>query len=172
MVIKPNRAPLFADYHSAATAFLYEILRVADALRGAHTFNGASALSTGRQFELLSAIDRSRGAPTFADLARTLRVSPPAARSLALSAAEAGLVELVACPDDRRSWQVILTPPGRAAVEAMRMPDFAWMFMLLRGLDLAVMRETERVLRVIRLRVERDERQRRAATVRPGARLR
>jgi DNA-binding MarR family transcriptional regulator len=163
MPSKPVRRPLFADYHGAATAFLYEILRVADALRAAQSGDGASALSGGRQCEVLRAIDRCGGAPTFADLSRLLSVSPPAARSFALSAAAAGFVEIIAAPDDRRSWQVVLTPPGRAAVEAMRMPDFAWVFTLLRGLDPAVRRDTERVLRVIRLRLERDQRQRRGA---------
>lgn len=152
---------LFADYHTQASAFLHEILRTADALRAARTVDGALVFEAGRCAEVLAAVDRSGGAPTFADLARLLRVSATAARSFALDAAGVGLVELFPSPDDRRSWQVALTPAGRAAVEARRMPEFGWIFTLLGGLEPSSMRACEHVLRTIRLRLERDARERR-----------
>jgi hypothetical protein len=43
------------------------------------------------------------------------------------------------------------------------MPDFAWVFTLLRGLEPAAMRSTSHVLRVIRARLERYGRQMRSA---------
>ena len=43
------------------------------------------------------------------------------------------------------------------------MPQFAWVFTLLNGLEPAAMRSTEHVLRVIRLRLERYEKERRRA---------
>ena len=42
------------------------------------------------------------------------------------------------------------------------MPDFGWVFTLLNGLEPSAMRETNHVLRVIRQRLERDEREPRA----------
>jgi DNA-binding MarR family transcriptional regulator len=155
--------PLFDRYHTEASAFLFEILRVADALRAAQTAAGSLAFERGRRAQVLAAIERCGGAPSFADLARLLRVSATAARTFALEAATDGLVELFPSPDDKRSWQVALTPSGRAAVEARRMPEFAWAFTLLGGLEPSALRDTERVLRTIRLRLERDARDRRRA---------
>lgn len=160
-VRESSRRPLFDAYHVEASAFLHEILRVAAALRAAETAGGGRAFEAGRRAQVLAAVDRCGGAPTFADLARYLRVSPTAARTFALDAAGVGLVELFPSPDDRRSWQVALTPAGRAAVEARRMPEFGWVFTLLGGLEPSSMRATERVLRTIRLRLERDARERR-----------
>jgi hypothetical protein len=51
-----------------------------------------------------------------------------------------------------------LTPRGRAEVEAARMPEFAWVFELLGGLEPRVMRDTQHVLAVIRRRLERARR--------------
>jgi hypothetical protein len=48
-------------------------------------------------------------------------------------------------------------------LEAQRMPDFAWLFTLLNGLEPAAMRSASHVLRVIRLRLERYEKDRRRA---------
>jgi hypothetical protein len=71
------------------------------------------------------------------------------------------LVELFPAHDDRRALQVMLTARGRKELEAQRMPQFAWVFTLLNGLEPAAMRSTNHVLRVIRLRLERNERDRR-----------
>jgi DNA-binding MarR family transcriptional regulator len=162
--MRPSKGrQLFDDYHTEASAFLFEILRVANALRAAHAADGSPAFPAGRRAQVLAAIERCGGAPSFADLARLLRVSGTAARTFALDAAAVGLVELFPSLDDKRSWQVALTPAGRAAVEARRMPDFAWVFTLLGGLEPSAMRDTERVLRTIRLRLERDARDRRRA---------
>ena len=115
---------LLSDFHVEATAFLHEIIRAADCLRDASTFDGASALQLGPRWRLLRAIERCGGAPTFSDLGRLLDMSRQGAREQALEAAEAGVVELFPAHDDRRALQVMLTPAGRRALEAQRMPRF------------------------------------------------
>jgi DNA-binding MarR family transcriptional regulator len=113
----------------------------------------------GARWRLLRAIERCGGAPTFSDLGRLLRMSRQGARGHALEAAHFGLVELFQSPDDRRAWQVMLTPAGRRALDRQRMPDSVWMYTLLNGLDPAVMHTTQHVLRVIRLRLEQYARE-------------
>ena len=50
------------------------------------------------------------------------------------------------------------------------MPQLAWLFTLLNGLEPAAMRSTHHVLRVIRLRLERYERDRRRGVSAASAR--
>jgi hypothetical protein len=90
-------------------------------------------------------------------------MSRQAARGHALAAASAGVVEFFQAPEDRRAWQVALTPSGRRELERHRTPQFAWIFKLLGGLEPAKMRSTRHVLRVIRLRLERYEKDLREA---------
>jgi DNA-binding MarR family transcriptional regulator len=151
-----RRRSVVGDFHVEATAFLHEIIRAADCLRDARTFDGP-------RWRLLRAIERCGGAPTFSDLGRLLDMSRQGAREQALGAAEAGVVELFPAHDDRRALQVMLTPAGRRALEAQRMPNSVWLFTLLNGLDPAAMRSTEHVLRIIRLRLERYDKARRRA---------
>ena len=73
----------------------------------------------------------------------------------------AGRVELLPNPDDRRILQVFLTPRGRAALAGLRTAEGIWLQMLLAGLaDRRIVAVTH-VLRVIRQRLQRDERERR-----------
>jgi len=160
------RGPLFNEFHVEATAFLLEIVRAADCLREARAFDGEPALHLGARWQLLRAIERCGGAPTFADLARVMKMSRQAAREQALKTAEAGLVELFVAPDDRRLLQVALTPAGRRELERQRMPDFGWVFTLLKGLEPSTMRETNHVLRVLRQRLERYQSERRSVSQR------
>jgi len=158
-----RRRSRVGDFHVEATAFLHEILRAADCLRGARTFDGEPVMKHGPLWRLLRAIERCGGAPTFSDLGRLLDMSRQGAREQALEAAETGLVEVFPAHDDRRALQVMLTPAGRRALDAQRMPDSVWLFTLLNGLEPAAMRSTEHVLRVIRLRLERYQRERRVS---------
>ena len=157
------RQPLFREYHVEATAFLHEIVRTADCLQEAKSFDGEPALFFGARWRLLRAIERCGGAPGISDCARLLRISRQAARELAIKAAQRGVVELLTAPDDRRVIQVVLTPAGRSALERQCMPQFAWVFTLLNGLDEDVMHETHHVLEVIRRRLERYESEMRQA---------
>ena len=90
-------------------------------------------------------------------------MSRQAARGHALEAAKAGVVELFQAPEDRRAWQVALTPSGRTELERQRKPQLAWIFTLLNGLEPPPMRTTRHVLHVIRQRLERYESDLRAA---------
>ena len=157
------RRPLFRAFHVEATAFLCEIINAAERLREARAFDGSAPFRFDRQYELLATIERCGGAPTFSDLGRRLRISRQAARKLALAAENRSLVELFTAHDDRRAIQVALTAAGRKALDGARMPQFAWLFTLLGGLEPRAMRETGHVLRVIRQRLERDARERRHA---------
>jgi DNA-binding MarR family transcriptional regulator len=156
--------------HVEATAFLYAIIDAAERLREARAFDGSRALPLDARSGLLRAIERCGGAPSFADLARLLKVSPPSARNRALRAAAAGVVELLPCPEDRRLIQVALTPTGRRLLEAQSMPPLDWVFTLLNGLPRATMASCDHVLRVLVARLERDEKEMRRARRRgPGA---
>src|SRR5688572_19666025 len=163
MGVKRERGYLFRDFHVEATAFLHEIMMAADRLKEARAFDGSPALHLGTHSRLLRAIERCGGVPTFSDLARVLGISRQTAREQALETARVNLVELFQAPDDRRAWQVALTPAGRRRLEEQRMPEFSWVFTLLNGLDAAERRRTGHVLRVIRQRLERYERERRRA---------
>jgi hypothetical protein len=66
-----TRTTLFREWHVEATAFLYEIVRTADALKEARGFDGDPALYFSARWRLLRAIERHGGAPTFAGLALT-----------------------------------------------------------------------------------------------------
>ena len=157
----PRRRRPLLRFPVDATAFLFEIVATADSLREARDFAGGSAMCFGDPWRLLRAIERCGGAPTFTDLGRLLKMSRQGAREHALKAVDSGLVELFQSPDDRRAWQVALTPSGRRELEQQRMPPFDWLFTLLNGLEPQRMRSTHDVLRVIRLRLERYERDRR-----------
>jgi DNA-binding MarR family transcriptional regulator len=154
---------LVLDEHVEATAFLHEIVMTADSLIDARAFDGESAMHFETSSRLLRAIERCGGAPTFTDLGRLLGMSRQATRGHALEAARAGVVELFQAPEDRRAWQVALTPAGRRELERQRKPQLAWIFTLLNGLEPAPMRTTLHVLRVIRQRLERYERELRTA---------
>jgi len=150
----------------AAAAFLYAILEAADRLREARAFDGSRAMSVEPRSDLLRAVERCGGAPSFSDLARLLRITRWAARERAIAAEEAGVVELFPARDDRRLIQVALTPAGRRLLEARRLPPLDWLFTLLNGLEPAAMRSTERVLRALAERLARYESEMRARDAR------
>ena len=153
--VRRRQPPLIRDDHVEATAFLHEIVMTADSLREARAFDGELAMHFDPTSRLLRAIERCGGAPTFTDLGRLLGMSRQAARGHALKAVTQGVVELFQAPDDRRAWQVGLTPRGRQTLERQRKPQIAWIFTLLNGLEPPPMRTTRHVLHVVRQRLER-----------------
>ena len=146
---------LARSQHVEATAFLYDIVATAERLKSARAFDGSTPLRFDRNYELLLAIERCGGCPSFSDLARLIRVTRQSARKLILAAEQFGLVELFPDPDDRRVLQVAMTPSGRRVLEAGKLPDSGWVFTLLSGLEPATMRATGNALRAIRQRLER-----------------
>jgi DNA-binding MarR family transcriptional regulator len=165
---KAARQRAFHEWHVDATAFLYEVVRTADALREAKAFDGEPALHYGARWQVLRAIERCGGAPSFSGLARALQVSRQTAREHAIKAARVGVVELLPAPEDRRVVQVALTPAGRKELEARRMPPLSWVGAVLNGLEPEAMRSTQHVLRVLRLRLEGQAREMRRAAPRAG----
>jgi DNA-binding MarR family transcriptional regulator len=141
-----------------AARFLYAIVETGESLRAALDFAREPALRLDRLSQLLAAIDKAGGCPSFSHLGRALRVSRQAAREIVLAAERAGRVELFADPFDRRSLQVGLTPSGRRELERRRVPASDWTLTLLNGLPPQAMRTTAQVLGVIRERLRRNER--------------
>jgi DNA-binding MarR family transcriptional regulator len=71
-------------------------------------------------FELLSAVKRSpTGRPRMSDLADWLTLSRGGITKLVDRLQEAGYLERVSCPEDRRSLQAELTPAGENMLEEM-----------------------------------------------------
>ena len=158
----PRRRPIeLAIRHELfeAARFLYAIVETGDCLRAAHSFAHEPALRLDRRSELLAAVDKSGGCPTFSDLGRALRVTRQAAREMVLAAEAAGDVELFTDPDDRRSIQVALTALGRLKLQRRRLPPSDWTFDLLGGVLSESMRTTAHVLGVIRERLRRYEKE-------------
>src|SRR5215475_9992233 len=73
---------------------------------------------TMQQWELLARLSRAGEPVDQARLACGLHVTPPTLTALVDAAAERGLVERRAHPDDRRRRLVVLTTAGRAQVRA------------------------------------------------------
>ena len=72
-------------------------------------------------FELLSAVKSSpTGRPRMSDLAAWLTLSRGGITKLVDRLQEAGYLERVSCPEDRRSLQAELTPAGEKMFEEMR----------------------------------------------------
>lgn len=72
-------------------------------------------------FEVLAAVKRSpTGRPRMSDLAGWLTLSRGGITKLVDRLEEAGYLERVACPNDRRSLQAELTPAGEKMLEEMR----------------------------------------------------
>jgi DNA-binding MarR family transcriptional regulator len=154
-----------------ATRLLYAIVDTGDCLRAARSFSGEPALHLDRRWELLAAIDKTGGAPTFSDVGRALRITRQAAREIVLAAERAGAVEVFTDPGDRRSLQVMLTPAGRRELKTRRFPPSDWILTLLGGLEPERVRTTARVLDVLRERLRAYEKERRQAAARAfGAR--
>ena len=161
-----SRRPAFRDYQVDVTAFFHEILLTADRLRQARDYDGRLAMHLDAQARVLRAIERCGGAPTFTYLGKLMGISRQAAREHALAAALAGVVELWQAPNERRAWQVVMTPAGRRELERQRMPQLAWIGTLLSGLHPLSMRCTHKVLHVIRLRLEHQARELNQASAR------
>jgi DNA-binding MarR family transcriptional regulator len=89
-----------------------------------------------------------------------MRISRQAAQQLAIAGERAGDIELLQNPDDRRIRQLELTRKGKAELERSRSRKRTWVAVLLNGLGRHQMHATTHILRVIRHRLLRDERQR------------
>lgn len=87
------------------------------------------------RFDYLAQLHRHPDGLRMSALSRYLMVSGGNVTGLTDELEKDGLVERTDDPDDRRSWRVRLTPPGRAAFEAMAREHEGWVVELFEGLD-------------------------------------
>lgn len=91
--------------------------------------------STLPRFDVLSALYRERDGMLMSDLSRFLLVSNGNVTGIVERLVGDGLVRRNARPDDRRAFNVRLTPAGIARFEAMAAAHESWITELLSGID-------------------------------------
>jgi len=155
-----SRALMASRARLAQTELIEEIVATAERITAALSFGGEPIVKTDAIWRLLTTLDRSPYC-SISDAARLLRVPKQRVHETARKAELAGLVELAANSDDRRIVQILLTRAGRSQIAARRSIENQWRNVLLNGLDEHRLATTVHVLRVIRQRLLRDERERR-----------
>jgi DNA-binding MarR family transcriptional regulator len=150
-----------SPWEVAATELIDEIVATAERIAAACAPSGERVFPDDAESRLLRGVAGSSYCLAIADVARALRITRQAAHKLVYCAAAAGRVELLPNPDDRRILQVFLTAQGRAELARVRTAEGVWLQLLLSGLPDRQMAGVTHVLRVIRQRLERDERERR-----------
>lgn len=157
-----------------ALVLICEITAAAECVAAACDVDGAPIVAADPESRMLRVLGRARGRLSISDIGRSLRISRQAARKVVIAAADRGLVELGTNRHDRRLVAVELTGWGRSEREAAGARERGWAITLLNGLDVPAMRATAHILRVIRQRLQRDERAYRKASRRlahaPGGR--
>ena len=146
-------------WRNEAVKFIREIAATAELMQKARGDDGELVFRTDARYRLLSALERIGGDPSISELARMLRISKQAARQGVIVAARAGLLELLPDPFDRRSIRIALTPRARHALASAHACEFSWVIALLSGLGTREMRLVAHVHRVIRRRLQRNERE-------------
>ncbi|HEY8520848.1 MAG TPA: MarR family winged helix-turn-helix transcriptional regulator [Gammaproteobacteria bacterium] len=138
-----------------------EILATAEQIATASHPDGERVFRTDHRWRLLRAIERSHYCFSISDLARVLRIPRQRAHEVVTAAAKARDVKVLPNRDDRRILQVFLTGQGRTMLAASRLRRSTWTSVLLNGLGDRELRATIHILRVIRHRLLRDEKERR-----------
>lgn len=156
-----RRERLYRVARLAERELVEEIVGAAERVVAARTRGGEPIVCTDAVSSLLAVLERASYCCSISDVARLLRVSRQRAHETARKAELGKLVELLTNPDDRRILQLSLTPLGRARLRAARSAESAWLAELLNGLDERRLATTLQVVRVIRQRLMRDERERR-----------
>jgi DNA-binding MarR family transcriptional regulator len=155
---KARRRRMGERWDAARADLIYEITAAAAKIAAAKHPTGEPVVRTDAVSALLSTIVRSRYCCCLSDVGRLMNVSRQHAQRLAREAERARLVELARNPDDRRIVQVLLTPRGRSAIDRAQRDEKTWAATLLLGLDLPRLVAATHVVRVIRLRLAREER--------------
>ena len=137
-----------------------EIAATAEQIAVARHIDGQRVARTDQRWRLLRAIERSKYCPSISDLARQLCIPKQRAHDVVVASARDGEIEVLANPDDRRILQVFLTAQGRSTLAAARSLRSMWATMLLNGLGRHELLATIQILRTIRHRLLRDEKQR------------
>jgi DNA-binding MarR family transcriptional regulator len=144
----------------AEAELIQQILSAAERISLARLTTGEPIYRTDCVWKMLRAVQSSRYCCAIADVARLLHVSRQRAHQVAYEAERRGKISLMKNPDDRRIVQIFLTPAARSDLAAARSTERRWLAELLLGLDEQRMAVTTHVLRVIRLRLLRAERER------------
>jgi DNA-binding MarR family transcriptional regulator len=153
-----RRRYLGRAWRAEALEFVNGITKTAELIERARAPNGELVFRRDPQFALLLALERLGGYPSISEIARALHMSRQAAGRIVAAAAQAAKLELLPDPYDRRSIQVALTPVGQRELAAMHARELTCITELLNGLGTRDMRLVEHVLRVIRRRLQRNER--------------
>jgi DNA-binding MarR family transcriptional regulator len=109
------------------------------------------------QLSALASVER-RGPLTPSELARIERIQRPSATRIVARLEEAGLVERVADPTDRRSFTVGLNGDGRALMNKLRTRKNAYLARRLRGLDEADLATLDRAAGILEDLLEGERR--------------
>jgi DNA-binding MarR family transcriptional regulator len=157
--LERRKAKLEALFFAEAE-LIQEILSAAERISLARLSTGEPIYRTDCMWKMLKAVQSSRYCCAIADVARLLHVSRQRAHQVAYEAERRGNVSLMKNPDDRRIVQIFLTPAARSDLAAARSTERRWLAELLLGLDEHRMAVATHVLRVIRLRLLRAERER------------
>jgi DNA-binding MarR family transcriptional regulator len=158
-VAAPSTRQKMAVWTFAQAELIQEIVATAERIAVARSSGGTPIYKTDPLWSLLRALERSQYCCAIADAARLLGVSRQRAHLIARSAERLGLLELLPNPDDRRIVQLFLTRSARDELAAARSEEGTWIATLLLGLDPHRLSATTHVLRVIRQRLRRAERE-------------
>jgi DNA-binding MarR family transcriptional regulator len=143
----------------AALELVYELLTTTERLAAARHWDGRVVLRSDAAWSLLRMIERLPYCPSISDLGRLLHISRQAAYERVRRAECAGEIDLVTNHHDRRILQALLTPRARSTLAAARDRETEWATVLLNGLGMREIACTVQILRVIRQRLARDERE-------------
>lgn len=100
-------------WRQLASIMLAEIARTGSAIAAARDEVARSAGLPRARWALLEALARADHACDMTDLARRMRVSPPAVRRLAIALERKGLLEFSWSGEDRRSIHLLMTARAR-----------------------------------------------------------
>jgi DNA-binding MarR family transcriptional regulator len=109
------------------------------------------------QASALASVER-HGPLTPSELARIERIQRPSATRIVARLEEAGLVERVADPTDRRSFTVGINEAGRALMNKLRTRKNAYLARRLRGLDEADLATLDRAAEILEDLLEGERR--------------
>jgi DNA-binding MarR family transcriptional regulator len=109
------------------------------------------------QLSALASVER-HGPLTPSELARIERIQRPSATRIVARLEEAGLVERVADPTDRRSFTVGINGDGRALMNKLRTRKNAYLARRLRGLDEADLATLDRAAEILEDLLEGERR--------------
>jgi len=109
------------------------------------------------QLSALASVER-HGPLTPSELARIERIQRPSATRIVARLEEAGLVERVADPTDKRSFTVAVNADGRTLLKKLRTRKNAYLARRMRGLDEADLATLDRAAEILEDLLEGERR--------------